>query len=130
MRLGEHQTVIHDILRRDEQVLRSPERNAEALARSRWALARAIIAYQAFKHHEIFDPVMRRGSPADAAAARRLKAECIASGDAFRTYVAKWSKVSILDHWTEYQAAALALVAAVRCHLARERAATTALLRG
>ena len=65
MRLEEHQATIHDILRRGERMLRAPERDATALARTRWELARAILAYQGFKHHEIFDPVARRGPALD-----------------------------------------------------------------
>ena len=130
MRLEEHQATIHDILRRGERVLRAPERDATALARTRWELARAILAYQGFKHHEIFDPVARRGPAARADAARRLKAACVASGDAFRAYVARWSAVSVVDRWDEYQPAAFALIAGIRDHLARERREAGELLKG
>lgn len=129
-RLDAHQTTIHDILRRGERMLRAPERDAAALARARWELARAILAYQGFKHHEIFDPIARRGPAVRADAARRLKAACVATGDAFRAYVARWSAVSVLDRWDEYQPAALALIAGIRDHLGRERREAEALLKG
>jgi hypothetical protein len=130
VRLEEHQTTIHDILRRGERMLRAPDRDAAGLARTRWELARAILAYQGFKHHEIFDPVARRGPAGYADAARLLKAACVASGDAFRAYVARWSAVSVLDRWDEYQPAALALIAGIRDDLARERREAGALLKG
>ncbi len=130
VRLDEHQAIIHDILRRGERMLRAPDRDAAGLARARWELARAIMAYQGFKHHEIFDPIARRDAPDRAEAARRLKAECVATGDAFRTYVARWTKVSVIDHWHEYHPAAMALLAGIKDHLARERREAAALLAG
>lgn len=130
VRLDEHQATIHDILRRGERMLRAPERDAAGLARARWELARAILGYQGFKHREIFDPIAERDAPDRAQVARRLKAECVATGDAFRAYVAKWSAVSVLDHWDEYRPAALATVAGIRDHLARERREAGALLKG
>jgi hypothetical protein len=130
VRLEEHQTTIHDILRRGERMLRAPDRDAAGLARTRWELARAVLTYQGFKHHEIFDPIARRGPAGYADAARRLKAACVASGDAFRAYVARWSAVSVLDRWDEYQPAALALIAGIRDDLARERREAGALLKG
>jgi hypothetical protein len=130
VRLDEHQATIQDILRRGQRMLRAPDRDAAGLARARWELARAIMAYQGFKHREIFDPIARAGAPDHAHAARRLKGECVAAGDAFRAYVAKWSAVSILDHWSEYQPAALALIAGIKDHLTRERREAGTLLKG
>lgn len=127
-RLDEHQATILDITRRGERMLRAPERDAAGLARGRWELARAIMAYQGFKHREIFDPVAARGAPQQAAAARRLKAECMATVDAFRAYVARWSSGSVIDRWDEYQAAALRLITDLRAQLARERREAEALL--
>lgn len=129
-RLDEHQATILDITRRGERMLHAPDRDAAGLARARWELARAILAYQGFKHREIFDPVAARGSPQQAAAARRLKAECTTTGDRFRAYVSTWSSVSVLDRWEEYQAAALRLIADLREQLARERREAEMLLAG
>ncbi len=130
VRLDEHQAIIHDILRRGQRMLRAPDRDAAGLARARWELARALLTYQGFKHHEIFDPVAMRGPPDRVATARRLKSECIATGDTFRAYVARWSTGSVLDRWDEYQPAALALIGLLKDHLARERREAGALLEG
>lgn len=119
-RLDEHQAAILDILRRGERMLHASERDVAGLARARWELARAILGYQGFKHREIFDPAAA-GAPSHAALARRLKAECVATGESFRAYLSRWSSVSVGDHWAEYQPAALALIATIRTHLARER---------
>ena len=127
-RLDEHQATILDIVRRGERMLHGPDRDAAGLARARWELARAIMAYQGFKHREIFDPVAEAGDAGRAHAARRLKADCIAVGEGFRAYVARWSAVSVLDRWDEYHAAALKLIADIRGHLLRERADAAALL--
>lgn len=128
-RLDEHQATILNILRRGERMLGAAEPDAAALARARWELARAVMTYQGFKHRELFDPLAAAGCPDRAGAARRLKADCLASGEAFRAYVAKWSSVSVLDRWAEYHPAALRLIADLRGHLARERAETERLLR-
>lgn len=129
-RLDEHQATILDIMRRGERMLRAPDRDAAGLARGRWELARALLAYQGFKHREIFDPIAGLGAPGHADTARRLKVECVATGDAFRAYIARWSAVSVLDRWDEYQPAALALIAGIREQLARERREAAALLGG
>ena len=127
--LDAHQTIILEIIAAGERLLAAPERDAAALARKRWELARALMAYQGFKHREIFDPLAARGGPDQARAARRLKADCVAMGESFRAYVARWSAVSVCDRWDEYQAAATKLVADLRLHLRRERSETSSLLR-
>lgn len=127
-RLDEHQATILAILQRGERLLKAPERDAPALARARWELARALMAYQGFKHRELFDPVAATGCPRRAPLARRLKGDCQAMGESFRAYVAKWSAVSVLDCWAEYQPAASRLIAQIRDHLARERRETAGLL--
>lgn len=127
-RLDEHQATIHAILRRGERLLRSPDRDAAALARTRWELARAVMAYQGFKHRDLFDPIAAAAEPARARVAQRLKAECVSSGETFRAHVAKWSAGSVLDRWDEYQAAALRLIADLRAGMTRERREAEALL--
>lgn len=129
-RLDEHQSAILDILRRSERLLKAPERDAPALARERWELARALLAYQGFVNREVFDPLIASGGPRRAPVARRLKADCAAAGEAFRAHVAKWSAAGVLDRWAEYQPATLALIARLRDQLARERRDGAALLAG
>lgn len=129
-RLDEHQATILNIVHRGERMLNAPERDAAALARTRWELARAVLAYQGFKHRELFDPASASDDPRRATTARRLKAECAAAGDSFRAYVTRWSAVSVLDRWAEYQPAALRLIADIRTQLTRERHEAAALLVG
>lgn len=88
------------------------------------------MAYQGFKHREIFDPAMRLPDPDRAGAARRLKDMCLASDHAFRAYVSKWSSVDVLDRWDEYRPAALRLIADLRTGVAQEKAEARTLLRG
>ncbi|HEX8382854.1 MAG TPA: hypothetical protein VF592_05700 [Sphingomonas sp.] len=127
-RLDEHQAAIHALVRRGERLLGAADHDAPELARGRWELARAIMAYQGFKHREIFDPITARGTADQARTARRLKAKCVARGDAFRAYVAKWSAVSVLDRWDEYRPAAIAMIAEIKEQLTRERGEAAMLL--
>lgn len=126
-RFAEHQATLHDILGRGERLL--GERDAVALARTRWELARAVMAYQGFKHREIFDPVARGPDAERARVARRLKAACVEAGETFRAYVAKWSSADVIGRWDEYHPAAHALIADLRAHMAREKDEAEALLR-
>lgn len=128
-RLAEHQATILDILERGERLLRSADRDPQALARTRWELARAVMAYQGFKHREIFDPIAREADAKRAGTARRLKAACVSSGETFRAYVARWSSVDVLGCWDEYQRAAHKLIADLRAGLAQEKREAEALLR-
>lgn len=127
--LDAHQAVILEMLKRGEGLLNAPERDAGALARTRWELVRALMAYQRFKHSEIFDPVAAKGCTDEARLARRLKSDCLQMGEAFRAYVATWSSRSVLECWAEYHPAALALVARIRDHMATERRETGRLLK-
>lgn len=127
--LDAHQATIAAIMREAGKMLRSPDRDAAGLSRKRWEVTRALMAYQGFKHREIFDPIVAKGAPDEARAARRLKADCIAMGDTVRAYVAHWSAVSVADCWDEYQPAATALIATLRDHMTRERRDAAQLLR-
>ena len=112
---------------RAEAILRSDSKDVAALGTCRWEAARALREYQLFKHSRIFDP-LERGQDYRAIKARRMKADCIRVGEAFRAYVLKWSVVSILDHWADYQPAALDAATRIRTHLARERIGVAELL--
>jgi hypothetical protein len=121
-RLHQHQDGILAIMRGAEPLLADPAlRDVAALARSRWALMRALTAYQLFKHGEIFDPAIARQVLGDNARAERLKHACLAIGEDFRGHVAKWSGSDVTGEWSSYQPAALAMIARLRAHVARER---------
>jgi hypothetical protein len=117
------------IVEHTEAILRSGSAaNAIELGHARWELTRVLTAYQMFMHRELFQPVIDGGRADRARIAIGLKADCIAIGEDFRHYVAKWSAVGITDRWAEYKAAALAIITRLRRHIARERWAAEQLL--
>jgi hypothetical protein len=98
------------------------------LAQARWKFMRMLREYQAFKHAEIFDPVIRSGSPRQVAVAKELRAACIAAMDAYRTYTMRWSTVDTYANWQDYRLAMLEMAAAIRTHVERERVEIRSLL--
>ena len=128
-RLHEHQGEILALMRTAEPMLTDPlARDVPGLARARWALMRALTAYQMFKHREIFDPLIAKAAPGEAHRLLRMKRACLDLGDVFRAYVQRWSACDVEGRWAEYQPAALAMMARLRTHIAREREEVTALL--
>ena len=93
-----------------------------ALARARWALMRTLIAYQHFKHRELFDPAIARNILGEAQRAARMKQACMAMGEEFRDHISLWSRRDVGGEWATYQPAALSMMAKLRKHLAQERA--------
>ena len=57
-----------------------------------------------------------------------MKRACTDLGDAFRGYVQQWSAADVNAQWATYQPAALAMIARIREHVAREREEVGALL--
>ena len=126
-----HQQRILDHLDSALALMRRPPAEARhALSVGRWTTVRLLQAYQIFKHTEIFDPAIRSGSPAQAQAASRLKAECIAAGEVFRDYVREWSTTNIEEQWDRYRPAMLAMTEQTRARVVDERRAVAALLDG
>ena len=107
-----------------------PARAQPALAKARWQMVRLLHAYQSFKHGEIFDPAIRSGTAAQIRAASRMKADCIAAGEAFRTYVQRWSSTGVTTEWDAYVPAMVAMADQLRAHVATERRTVEALLAG
>ena len=129
MRLDAHQEAVLAIVRGAEPLLRDASlRDVAALARLRWALMRALTAYQHFKHNEIFDPAIARRLSIEAATATRMKRACLAMSEAFRDYVATWSARDVAGEWAAYQPAALAMIDRLKAHVARERSEIAALV--
>lgn len=125
---SQHQAQVLTIMDQAEPILRTGgPADAPTLGRLRWELLRALGAYELFKHCELFDRAIAAGSPADAALARQMKADCLAMKDQFRAYVARWSRCSVAAEWQTYQPAALAMGRRLRDHLGRERAGATRL---
>lgn len=94
----------------------APASTAE-LAQARAEQARTIIAYQLYVHREIFEPMIRNGSPAQIARARAMKVECIMLAEDFRAFARLWNVDNALDQWPVYQSAALALRDRIRAHI-------------
>jgi hypothetical protein len=121
-RYVQHVERIEEILHRAEGIVRGAARDPDiaALGRLRWELSRTVREYQLFKHMMIFDPLIAAGGW-QASMARELKDDCLRAGADYRDYLARWSVVSTLDHWSEYKPAALAAAARMRRHMTRER---------
>ena len=128
--LRQHQDSVLSIMDEAEPMLRDPaQRDVAGLARARWAMVRALATYQLFKHNQVFDPVVQGRLVGQGERAARMKQACIAVGDEFRGYVGKWSGTDVGGAWETYQPAALAMIARLRTHVARERAEIAILLR-
>ena len=130
-RLNVHQQTILDHMSRAAALLGLPSHEAHApLAHGRWTMVRLLQEYQAFKQAEIFNPAIRYGAPAQVDCARRLKAECIATADAFRAHVRDWSSTDVAERWEDYRPAMRTMAERLRCHLLTERQAVIELLAG
>ncbi|MFV0624618.1 hypothetical protein ACBY01_11490 [Sphingomonas sp. ac-8] len=92
--------------------------SARYLSVRREAMGRTLSAYQRFVHQEFFDPLIAGGSAADAALARAMKIECIDMTEGFRRIQRKWMGQDVSDHWEEYRAVALEMMAQMRRHIA------------
>lgn len=125
--LYRQQSDILDIMRGAEAML-CDTCDVAGLARQRWALMRALTAYQLFKHREIFDPALAQATPATAHRLVRMKRACLDLGDAFRGHVQRWSGSDVKAQWATYQPSALAIITRIRAHIAREREEISALL--
>ncbi len=120
--LDEHQAKALEIISRGDVVLAPgalPQ--TEMLSRSRWEMMRVLSAYQAFKHHQLFDPIIRSGPPDKAAIAQQMKAECIAIGEDFRDHAARCANLDIPAHWDSYRPTVARMLARIKTHLIRER---------
>ena len=130
-RLVEHQRTIAAIAERALPLLAvDSQPDPMALSRLRWELVRAMTAYQHFKHREIFDPAIKRGTGHLQHMAEVMKTDCVALGDEFTRYVQHWSSVGTADRWHEYRQDALAMSTRLRRHVEREGQAISAMLRG
>jgi hypothetical protein len=121
-RLDEHQAKALTVIRRGD-VLLAPgaEPNPGLLSQSRWELTRILSAYKAFKHHELFNPIIRNGPPDKARLAEQMKRECEAMSVEFLEHVARCTNLDIAAHWSSYRPAVAALMAKLKAHMARER---------
>lgn len=121
-RLDDHQAKALEIISRGD-VLLAPDTLPDQglLSQARWELTRVLGAYQMFKHHELFNPIIRNGPPDKARLAGQMKAECIALAEEYRAHVARCANLDIPAHWDSYRPAVLRLLARIKAHIARER---------
>ncbi|MBB5711769.1 hypothetical protein [Sphingomonas xinjiangensis] len=126
--MHEHHCAIAAYTADAEALISAADLDPAIVSNSRWRFVRTLTGYQLFKHQQIFDPVLQRGSQLDADAARQLKAECILISEAFRSYIAKWSTSGIVGREDEYRSDAKAMILRVRRHIVRERRGIEALL--
>ena|GEM_PF-1993285 len=128
-RLDEHQAQLLDIIRRGAILLAadaSPDHGV--LSEVREELTFALCTYQLFKHHELFDPILRDGPPDKARLAEQMKAECIALGEEYQAHAAHCANLDISAHWDSYRLVVARLLARIKAHIGRERWIAASLL--
>jgi ABC-type histidine transport system ATPase subunit len=129
--LGNYQNQMWAITLEGEALLNrlEPQDPAE-VNRLRMELARVMTAYQLFVHREVFEPLIRTGTPAEVNQARAMKSECILIAEEFRAFVHLWTAADIAVRWADYQAAGLDFARRIRAHIERVRAIAPACLAG
>ena len=128
-RLHAYQAEALELIARAEAMLaEGGPRDTANLARTRWALMRSLTAYQLFKHRQIFDPALAQATPTNALRLTRMKQACTEMGEAFRVHVQRWSGADTLSEWPAYRTDAVAMIARLRTHIARERSDVEGLL--
>jgi len=128
-RLCEHQAKALAVIRRGDSLLAAdavPEPGL--LSQARWELTRILTAYKAFKHHELFDPIIRNGTPEKSRLAQRMKRECEALGAEFLAHITLCTNLDVVAHWVTYRPTVARLLAKVEAHMARERWVAESLL--
>lgn len=128
-RLKAHQDRALDIAARAEKLLAENDPKLVAdLANARWEMMRAMMPYVAFKHGELFPAMLASGRSENVAATMQLRKDCVTLGEDFKAYVARWSSVSVADHWSEFRPAAITMLSRLRSHIARELRAAESML--
>lgn len=97
------------------------------LTARRVALHGHLQRYQRFKHGHIFDPVIRLGPPSSQVVARAMKIDCLALGEQFGAYHARWLCFSP-GEWLRYRTDMLATTESLSTHLHAELRAMQQLL--
>lgn len=121
-RLDEHQAKALAVIRRGDTLLApDAEPDARLLSQARWELTRILAAYEAFKHHELFDPIILGGPIDKVRLAEQMKAESMMLGREYREHVARCTNLDIVAHWGGYRRIVAQLLARVKAHMARER---------
>jgi hypothetical protein len=129
--LGKYQDQMWSITLESEAQLAQPDpQDAGDIARLRLEMARVMTAYQLFVHREVFEPLIRAGSPAEVNQARAMKSECILIAEEFRAFVHLWTAVDIVARWADYRAAGMEFSRRIRAHIEHVRKVTPTCLAG
>lgn len=100
------------------------------LGKARAEQARIITSYQLFVHREVFEPLMKAGTPAEVARVKQLKTECIMLAEDFRAYTRAWTIDAVAKDWPTYRISALEFVARIKQHAANVKETAPAYLDG
>ncbi|MES2987471.1 MAG: hypothetical protein V4808_06175 [Pseudomonadota bacterium] len=123
-----HQTDVKAAMAETQALFTAEPIDMFAAANARWKLTRLLTGYQMFKHQRIFDPLIRGGSVEDARVACQMKIDCVAMGENFRIYLARWTASGIEGREAEYRRDAAGMIAMLHRHILRERSGIEALL--
>lgn len=126
--LYDHQAELRSAMAQSLASLSDDGVNPLAAANARRNLTRLLTGYQMFKHQRIFDPIARNGTPEDAHIAQRMKIACVATGGAFRAYLARWTASGIEGREIEYRRDAKGMMALLERHILQERSGIETLL--
>lgn len=118
--LDTHQAAMLSSIARAAELLECDVAGVRACRHIEGDLADTLRSYQSFKHGEIFDPAITSGSPSREAAGRRLKQDCLAGGDGFRSHVRRWRAADLVAEWPNLQPAMLAMMRHLRDHVRAE----------
>jgi hypothetical protein len=126
--LHAHQADVKAAMAETQALLAAESLDTLEIANARWRFTRVLTGYQVFKHQRIFDPLARHGTPEEASAARQLKIACVAMGETFRAYLARWNATGMEGHETEYRRDAKGMITMIERHMLDERRGIEALL--
>ncbi|RYD91935.1 MAG: hypothetical protein EOP61_26600 [Sphingomonadales bacterium] len=126
--LYEHQAAVKGAIAEAQAMLAADTIEPQDIAAGRWMLTRLLTGYQMFKHQRVFDPLARNGTSDDAHAARQMKIQCVAMGETFRAYLARWTASGIEGREHEYRREAKGMMSLLERHILHERRGIEALL--
>lgn len=90
------------------------------VAKSRWRLARVLIAHLAIEDKWLYPALIRDGSPRASTMALNFQREMGGLAAAFNAYMLEWSEDRITNEWEAFQTATWALIEALDLRIRRE----------
>lgn len=98
-----------------------------ALNQARARLGQHFLRYQAFKHSQIFDPIVTFGPASSKVVARSMKVDCMQLGETFGSYRDRWFRFRP-NEWPSYRRDMLETTDLLKVHLEAELRAMQQLL--